>query len=654
MAEREERIFHFGPNEAIASNKSQKKKLIKIMNKVLFSADNLQLSFGHQCLFNDTGLAVHDGERIGLVGCNGSGKSTLLKIIAGLELPGDGKLVYSKNLRIAFLQQDFSLDESRTIYENVHDGIKFFTDLLKKYENLPHNSTEAEELEQQINDHNGWNPENKLRTVITRLNLPDPSRNCAELSGGEKRRVALARAVVAEPDLLLLDEPTNHLDTETIIWIEDFLATYRGATIFITHDRYFLDRIVTRIVELSNGKLYSYKGSYADFMVEKAERENAEELHDLKRRRFLRSEIEWVRRSPKARVKRNMGRIRRYYEVESQSGPERVNDIDLVIPPATRLGNKTVNLENTTIKFADNVLFENFNFEFMPGCKIGIVGKNGTGKSSLLKLITGEISPNSGVVEIAPTVEFNYIDQSRLKLDAEKTVADEIGEGSDFVQIGNDKITIWSYLKRFLFEDDRIKTQIKYLSGGEKARLIIAKILKKGGNFLILDEPTNDLDLSTLRLLEEALVEYKGCVLVVSHDRYFLNRICQQIIAFEGNGKIVCNLGDYDSYLEKYRVRQKLNQPRPVLEKTSNKPPSTQPAKKVKLSYKEQQEFDGMEERIMVVETAVERLETIFSAPDFFEKHGDRSEALHNELDKTKHELEELYARWEQLESLTG
>ncbi len=624
------------------------------MSKVLFSAENLQLSFGQQCLFNDTGLAVHDGERIGLVGCNGSGKSTLLKIIAGLELPGDGKLVYRKNLRIAFLQQDFSLDESRTIYENVHYGIRFFTDLLEKYETLPHNSTEAEEIEQQINEHNAWNPVNKLKTVITRLNLPDPERDCASLSGGEKRRVALARAVVAEPDLLLLDEPTNHLDTETIIWIEDFLASYRGATIFITHDRYFLDRIVTRIVELSNGKLYSYKGSYADFMVEKAERENAEELHDLKRRRFLRSEIEWVRRSPKARVKRNMGRIRRYYEVESQSGPERINDIDLVIPPATRLGNKTVNIENATIKFADNVLFENFSFEFMPGCKIGIVGKNGTGKSSLLKLITGELIPNSGRVETAPTVEFNYIDQSRLKLDAEKTVADEIGEGSDFVQIGNDKITIWSYLKRFLFEDDRIKTQIKYLSGGEKARLIIAKILKKGGNFLILDEPTNDLDLSTLRLLEEALVDYKGCVLVVSHDRYFLNRICQQMIAFEGDGKIVCNLGDYDSYLEKYRIRQQLSQPVPVGKKATEQPKSVPLPKKVKLSYKEQREFDGMEERIMTAETEVEQLEAIFSAPDFFESHGDQSEKLHTELSKIKAELERLYARWEKLEGLAG
>lgn len=624
------------------------------MNKVLFSAENLQLSFGHQCLFNDTGLAVHDGERIGLVGCNGSGKSTLLRIVAGLELPGDGKLVYSKNLRIAFLQQDFSLDESKTIYENVHDGIKFFTDLLAKYETLPHNSTEAEAIEQQINEHNAWNPESKLKTVITRLNLPDPARNCATLSGGEKRRVALARAVVAEPDLLLLDEPTNHLDTETIIWIEDFLASYRGATIFITHDRYFLDRIVTRIVELSNGKLYSYQGSYADFMVEKAERETAEELHDLKRRRFLRSEIEWVRRSPKARVKRNMGRIRRYYETESQSGPERVNDIDLVIPPATRLGNKTVNIENATIRFADNILFEDFSFEFTPGCKIGIVGKNGTGKSSLLKLITGEIIANSGLVEIAPTVDFNYIDQSRLKLDAEKTVADEIGEGRDYVQIGNDKITIWSYLKRFLFEDDRIKTQIKYLSGGEKARLIIAKILKKGGNFLILDEPTNDLDLSTLRLLEEALVEYKGCVLVVSHDRYFLNRICQQIIAFEGSGKIVCNLGDYDSYLEKYRARQQLSQSVPSPKKIADKSPSAPSAKKRKLSYKEQREFDGMEEQIMVAETAVEELEAIFSAPNFFERYGDKSEEMHLELNKIKHELEELYRRWEELEALAS
>ena len=624
------------------------------MSKVLFSAENLQLSFGQQCLFNDTGITVNNGERIGLVGCNGSGKSTLLKIIAGLEVPSDGNIVYRKNLRIAFLQQDFSLDETKTIYENVRNGIKFFIDLLEKYENLPHDSVEAEQIEQQITEHNAWNPENKLNTVINKLNLPNPERNCSELSGGEKRRVALAQAVVAEPDLLLLDEPTNHLDTETIIWIEDFLASYNGATVFVTHDRYFLDRIVTRIVELSNGKLYSYKGSYADFMVEKAERENAEELHDLKRRKFLRSEIEWVRRSPKARVKRNMGRIRRYYEAEAQSGPERVNDIDLVIPAATRLGNKTVNIENATVQFSEQPLFENFSFEFTPGCKIGIVGKNGTGKSSLLKLITGELIPNSGTIETAPTVEFNYIDQSRLKLDYEKTVAEEIGEGTDFVQVGEEKITIWSYLKRFLFEDERIKTQIKYLSGGEKARLIIAKILKKGGNFLILDEPTNDLDLSTLRLLEEALVDYKGCVLVVSHDRYFLNRICQQMIAFEGAGKIVCSLGDYDSYLEKYQARQKLSQSTTVPKKNTDKKKSAPSTKKVKLSYKEQREFDGMEERIMEAETDAERLENIFSAPDFFETHGDQAEKLHAELSNVKANLEQLYARWEELEAITG
>lgn len=617
--------------------------------KVIFSADGLSLSIGTQQLLDNTGLTVHEGERIALVGRNGAGKSTLLRVINGEEIHGSGNITYSRNIRINFLKQDFSLDESKTVYENIHQGLEYFLDLLHKYETLPLHSAEHAKLEQEINRHNAWNPEQRMSEVMTRLNTPPAERKCDSLSGGEKRRVALAQAVISEPDLLLLDEPTNHLDTETIAWIEDFLASYRGTCVFITHDRYFLDRVATRVVELDNGKLYSYDGSYADFLEGKADREYREDAKDAKRRKFLRSEIDWVSRSPKARLRRNLGRLKRFNEAASQSSVQRIGDIELLIPEATRLGNKVVDLKNISLQFDGVSYIPDFSFEFTPGCKIGIVGRNGTGKTSLLKIITSQLEPSSGQVETASTVQFNYIDQGRLKLNPENTVIEEIGEGGDFVKLGEEKIGIWSYLKRFLFEDERIKTKIQYLSGGEKARLILAKILKEGGNFLILDEPTNDLDLSSLRLLEEALAEYKGCVIVVSHDRYFLNRVCSGIIAFEGNGKVAYSLGDYDYYLEKRKAQAK-QVIKPAAKKTPA-PAAPKSTKPKKLSYKEQREFDSMEEKVMELEGIIEEIETKFADPDFFKKHGAESTALQNELAEHKDNLEKLYARWEELEA---
>ncbi len=617
--------------------------------KVIFSADGLSLTIGTQQLLSNTGMTVHEGERIALVGRNGAGKSTFLRILTGGETVSEGKIIYTRDLRINFLKQDFELDESRSVYENIHDGLEYFLNLLRKYETLPLNSSEHVRLEQELNKHSAWNPEQRMKEIMTRLNTPAPERGCDTLSGGEKRRVALARTVVSEPDLLLLDEPTNHLDTETITWIENYLAAYRGTCLFITHDRYFLDRVATRVVELDNGKLYSYNGSYAEFLDGKARREYREDAKDAKRRKFLRSEIDWVRRSPKARLRRNLGRLKRFDEAAAQSNVQRIDDIELVIPAASRLGNKVVELKDVSLQFDGVTYIPKFSFEFTANCKIGIVGRNGTGKTSLLKIITGQLAPSGGSAETASTVEFNYIDQGRLKLNPELTVAEEIGEGGEFVKLGGERIGIWSYLKRFLFEDERIKTRIKYLSGGEKARLILAKILKQGGNFLILDEPTNDLDLSSLRLLEEALAQYKGCVIVVSHDRYFLNRVCSGIIAFEGNGEIVYSNGDYDYYLEKRKGRDKKTS-KAVSRKFSPAPvPKVEKAKK--LSYKEQRELDSMEERVMELESKIEGIEMMFAAPDFFTKHGAQSIALQNELAKLKEQLDKCYTRWEELES---
>lgn len=621
---------------------------------VLWAAEELSLAIGRQTLYDNAEFFINAGERVGLIGRNGSGKSTLLRLITGEELPGSGNLTRARNLRVAVLPQDFEIDNGRSIADNVRDGLAWFLELQKKFETVSVNSPEHAEIDHLLMLHDGWNLDTKVEQVLAKLGLSDPQRPCDKLSGGEKRRVALARAIISEPDLLLLDEPTNHLDVAAVEWIEKFLAEYRGSCLFVTHDRYFLDRIATRIVELSHGKLYSYQGSYSDFLASKAERELNEDILDAKRRSFLRREVEWVRRSPKARLKRNLGRMKRYDEIAAQSGPVRDSDMELLIPTAYRLGNKTVDLKGVEQKFGDRVIIDHLDFEFEPRSRIGIVGPNGAGKSTLLKIITQQMQPTKGEVSIASTVEFNYIDQSRVALDPEKSVADEISEGVETIQLGAEKISVWGYLKRFLFEDERINTKVKYLSGGEKARLTLAKILKQGGNFLILDEPTNDLDLSSLRLLEEALATYLGCVIVVSHDRYFLNRVCTGILAFEAGGKVVYNPGDYDYYLEKRREREAAalaaaEPARPAKPQSSAPPPA--PKERRKLSYKEQRELDGMEEAIAAAEEKVSEIETCFSDPDFFAKYGSRAAELQRQLDDAKAECARLYERWDELES---
>ncbi len=615
--------------------------------EVLWAAEELSLTIGRQILYDNTEFAIHAGERVGLIGRNGSGKSTLFRLITGDEIPGEGRITRARGLRAALLPQEFEPEVERTVGDVVGEGLAFFHELQRRFETVPIHSPEHAQLEHELLLHDGWNLKGKLDEVLFRLGL-EADRSCFGLSGGEKRRVALARAVIAEPDLLLLDEPTNHLDIVTIEWIENFLAGCRSACLFITHDRAFLDRLSTRIVELSHGKFYSYEGSYADFLVTKAERETGEDLAEEKRRKFLRSEIDWVRRSPKARLKRNIGRVKRFDAVAAQSGPLRDADIDLVIPPASRLGNKTVDLIGITHGFGGKPLIADFNLEIEPGARLGVVGPNGAGKSTLLKILTGDLAPQQGSVRIADTVEFNCIDQSRLVLDPEKTVYEEISEGVDSIRLGEEKITVWSYLRRFLFEDERINTRIKYLSGGEKARLALAKVLKAGGNFLILDEPTNDLDLPTLRLLEEALAQYRGCVLVVSHDRYFLNRVATGILAFEEDG-IHYNPGDYDYWLEKRRPPEPEAAPTPAPKAVP--PEAKRPAAAPKLTYAERLELEKMESSVESAEAEVARLEALFAEPDFFAKHGSRTQQLQEELEAARQTAVRLYERWEELES---
>lgn len=608
--------------------------------KVLWTGDDLHFSIGRDTLLKGAFFSIMDGERVALVGRNGSGKSTLLRIISGQEKPDSGTVTQAKDLRISFMPQDFDWTSEKTVREVVREGLAIFENALKEYERTGQGGAF-------LDLHNAWNLENKLDTMLEKLALPE-AKAFSCLSGGERRRALLARAIIGEPELLLLDEPTNHLDVNAVAGIENFLASYRGACLLVTHDRYFLDRVATRIVELDHGKMYSVDGSYADFLEAKAEREYNEDVLEQKRKAFLRREIEWVRRSPKARLKRNLGREKRYYEIAAQTGPERSADMELVIPPPSRLGNKVVALKNVSLTLGGKELLKDFSCEFTAKHKVGIVGSNGAGKSSLLKLVTGERLPDSGEVEVAQTVQFNLIDQNREVLDPEKTVLQEVGAGKEHIQFGSERLTVWTYLKRFLFTDERIKTQVKYLSGGEKARLALAKELKNGGNFLILDEPTNDLDLPTLRILEEALAAYDSTILVVSHDRYFLNRVCNHILAFDEPGHPAMDVGDYDYYASRRKVAVPASEP----EKKKEAPapaPSPKKSTSKKLSYLEDRELTALENTIPELEEEIATLEERFNDPASFTDPVREMKELTEQIGNLKAELEKKYARWEEL-----
>ena len=607
--------------------------------KVLWTGDDLHFSIGRDTLLKGAFFSIMDGERVALVGRNGSGKSTLLRIITGQEKLDSGTVTQAKDLRVSFMPQDFDWTSEKTVRDVVREGLAIFENALKEYERTGQGGAF-------LDLHNAWNLENKLDIMLEKLALPE-AKTFSCLSGGERRRALLARAIIGEPELLLLDEPTNHLDVNAVAGIENFLASYRGACLLVTHDRYFLDRVATRIVELDHGKMYSVDGSYADFLEAKAEREYNEDVLEQKRKAFLRREIEWVRRSPKARLKRNLGREKRYYEIAAQTGPERSADMELVIPPPSRLGNKVVALKNVSLTLGGKKLLNGFSCEFTAKHKVGIVGSNGAGKSSLLKLVTGERLPDSGEVEVAQTVQFNRIDQNREVLDPEKTVLQEVGAGKEHIQFGSERLTVWTYLKRFLFTDERIKTQVKYLSGGEKARLALAKELKNGGNFLILDEPTNDLDLPTLRILEEALAAYDSTILVVSHDRYFLNRVCNHILAFDEPGHPAMDVGDYDYYASRRKAAIPIAEPEKKKDAPAPAPPKKNTAKK--LSYLEDRELTALENEIPELEDKIAAQEARFNDPASFTDPVREMKELTDRIEALKAELEKKYTRWEEL-----
>ncbi|HEU5123398.1 MAG TPA: ABC-F family ATP-binding cassette domain-containing protein [Verrucomicrobiae bacterium] len=625
------------------------------MSQVI-SVTDIVVRYNDRAILNGATLGIQEGERIGLVGRNGCGKTTFLKILAGILAPDSGEVSRRRDLVMSYLSQDFTLDPELDVRGNVRAGAKHVLDLISEFESLPAESKRHEELEHRIQTLEGWTVDQRVEITMSHLNCPAGERRIETLSGGEKRRVAMARAIVAQPDFLILDEPTNHLDPESIEWVAEFLENFSGTFLVVTHDRYFLDRVVNRMVELSDGKFFWHAGNYTDYLLAKAERQEADATIEHKRQMFLKKELAWVRTGPRAQRSKQKNRFERYYETAAQDGPVVEEDVELVIPPPPQLGNRTVELTNLAMELGGRTLFSGFSFTFENGQRIGVCGRNGLGKSTLLKIIIGQLQPTDGTVKIGQLTKFNYVDQGRLQLDDNRTVLDEIADGTEFVQWGEAKLSLRAYLKRFLFADDRITTLVKYLSGGERSRLLLARILKNGGNFLILDEPTNDLDLATLRVLEEALIAFPGVVCVVSHDRYFLNRVCTDILAFEGDGRIHHSVGDYDYYLEKKRRAEAVAAKESAAILAVNKSAAAkEPAKQSKprkLSFKENRELEGMEEEIHAAEAEVARIEELFASPDFHRTHATQTNELLAQLAAAKEKVTQLYARWEELEAI--
>jgi len=635
---------------------------MQVTGPALLTANDLALAYGHQRLLEAVTLLVAPGEKVGLVGRNGCGKTSLLRILAGHQNADAGEVARRRGLRIGYLPQEFELDGNLTTRQNIEAGAADLMEWLRRYETGQGTDGELAVLLNQIESADGWKLQARINATASHLDAPPLDALVGPLSGGEKRRVALCRALAAQPDLLLLDEPTNHLDAESILWLEDFLREFPGAVIFVTHDRYFLDVIATRVIELADGRCFSHPGNYTAYLESKAIRQQIADQSERRRQRFLREELDWVRAGVRAQRSKPRHRLESFYSIKGLEAPPEEREMDLLIPPPPELGNNAIQLEGAGARVRNGEqerwLFRGLTLALKPGQCTGIVGRNGAGKTTLLRLCLGERAPDEGTAKIGKRVVFNYIDQARMQLKGTGTVLEEIAGGSDTVLFGDQHLSARSYLRRFLFSDERVNEPVAQLSGGERARLMLAKVLRRGGNVLVLDEPTNDLDLPSLRMLEEALADFDGTVLVVSHDRYFLDRICDEIVSFEEGGLFV-QPGNYSYYLEKRKQRDAAKQAAwdrlskiPVTKAEPVSAPKS--ARSRKLSFKEQREWEGMEASILAAETRVSELETTLNDPDF---HATRSREAHGliaDLESARAEVTKLYERWEELGARTS
>lgn len=626
----------------------------------LITLENIYLSYGADPLLDHSKLQIASDERVCLIGRNGAGKSSLLKIIDGSILPDSGEIRRKPELRIARLEQELPQYASGTVYEFVAQGLAETGELLAKFHTLTHriaNSLQAddllqlEKLQQQIDAKNGWHFEQDIKTILDRLEL-DADKLVADLSGGWQRRVALAKALVINPELLLLDEPTNHLDIEAIQWLEDQLMNCNMGILFITHDRALLQRLATRIIELDRGQLTSWPGDYANFLRRKEEMLHAEQKQHSEFDKKLAEEEKWIRQGIKARRTRNEGRVRalKALRVERSQRRELLGKVSLDVNEAEKSGKLVIEANNITQGFNHQIIIKNFSIRIMRGDRIGLIGPNGVGKSTLLNILLGELNPQHGTVKHGTKLQIAYFDQLRQSLDLEKTVFDNVAHGSDYVEINGKKRHMMSYLNDFLFTPQRVMSPVKALSGGECNRLVLARLFSQPSNLLVLDEPTNDLDIETLELLEELLSQYQGTLLIVSHDRAFLDNVVTSTLVFEGNGKIEEYVGGYNDWLQqtKYQVKSMSNE---SVNKNINESLEQQKPKK-KLSFKEQQEIKELPKKIEKMEQEQNLLQSLVATAEFYQQTPEKITNTLSRLKELEEQLQLMFQRWEELEQI--
>ena len=626
----------------------------------ILSVENASFAVGHVALLDKTSFQLDSGEKIGLIGRNGAGKSSFLKILAGVQKLDDGQIIVQNSLKIVYVPQESFFDKEATVFDTVAEGLGEIRDLLRRYHHVSHELEngssetllkELNELQLEIEAKDGWKLDAAVKQTLGELGLPE-NEKIGNLSGGQKKRVALAQAWVQKPDVLLLDEPTNHLDIDAIIWLENLLKAFEGSLVVITHDRRFLDNIATRIVELDRGILRSYPGSFSKYSEKKAQELAVEAEHNRLFDKFHAQEEAWIRKGIEARRTRNEGRVRRLEELRRQRAERRnvQGQVNFKLDSGEKSGKIIAELEHASFAYGDKVIMDKFSAILQRGDKIGLIGPNGIGKTTFLKLILGELQPTYGRIRIGSKQEVAYFDQFRSALNENDTVFYTLGQGNDYVEVGGKKKHVMSYLEDFLFHPARAQSPVSSLSGGERNRLLLAKLFTRPANILVLDEPTNDLDIDTQELLEDLLRDYQGTVFLVSHDRMFLDNVITQSIVFEGQGRLKEYIGGYQDYIDAKSREDKIqtaSAPKAVAEPEKAKPKAN---RTVKLSYKEQRELDALPDEIAALETEQAEINTQLSDPEIFKDY-EKAGALQSRAEGIEMLLLEKLERWEWLEA---
>ncbi len=635
--------------------------MIKVVTQFMniLKLDKVSLAYGHHPLLDQVDCQVTNGERVCLIGRNGAGKSSLLKVICGKQQADEGEIWLRSGTRVAYLEQDVPADEMLSVFEVVAKGLGELGDLIKRYHEVAHEvsiqhtdalMTEMVVLQQRLDAEEGWGLTQKVETVISKLDL-DADKKLSELSGGMRRRVILAQALVTEPDLLLLDEPTNHLDISSITWLEDFLIGYPGTLIFITHDRTFLRHLATRIIELDRGILRSYPGNLDNYYKRKEQELAAEETANKHFDKKLAQEEQWIRKGIKARRTRNEGRVRALEAMRKSRSQrrEQQSNVNMKLESAGQAGKIVADLRHVSFEYDGKSIIKDLSTRVMRGDRIGVIGANGSGKSTLLKLILGQLEAQQGEVVLGTKLQVAYYDQQRDQLALEKSVKDNLNDGQDFVTVRGQSRHVISYLKDFLFPAEKVNTPVKALSGGERNRLMLAKTFMQPANLLVLDEPTNDLDVDTLELLEELLLEFDGTLLLVSHDRTFLDNVVTSTLVFEGNGHVQEYVGGYEDWLRQAKAcSQESNNKSQTTPAAVGKKDST--AAKKKLSYKDQLELEQLPEKIEALESEKDRLQQAINQPEFYQQDQPVIKATLDEFAVLEEDLSRAYAKWELLD----